>query len=110
MKLPNYKRAIVTKAKIVEYLLSQINEDGKVGFFTRFGFSVAEWEILANMLLVHATEYEVAKIMTTQYGTKYIVDGRLSTPDGRNPYVRTVWLIEHDQVIARLITAYPLKG
>ncbi|MFN8495990.1 MAG: hypothetical protein U0350_50835 [Caldilineaceae bacterium] len=110
MRLPNYENAIVAESKIVDYLLSQTNEDGKAGFFARFGFAVAEWVVLANMLLAHAAEYEVIRTVTTPHGTKYIVAGRLSTPDGRNPNVRTVWLIEHDQVIARLITAYPVKG
>ena len=61
-------------------------------------------------LLKHAADHEIARIVTTPHGVKYIVDGELTTPDGRRPNVRTVWLIEAGATTARLITAYPLKG
>ena len=43
----------------------------------------------------------------TGFGPRYDVAGPLKTPDGRTPRVRTVWQIDHGQVAARLITAYP---
>ena len=36
----------------------------------------------------------MTKVVESEYGTRYSVDGLLETPDSRNPYVRTVWIIE----------------
>jgi hypothetical protein len=111
MKLPNYSQAIIAENKITDYLLSESHPEGKdkAVFFSQFGFSVVLWEQLADALRQHAAEHEVASILATAHGTKYVVEGELSTPSGRKPKIRTVWLIEKQDEIARLITAYPLK-
>ena len=41
------------------------------------------------------------------YGTKYIIDGGLTTPNGVSAEARTVWIVEVDDVRPRLVTAYP---
>ena len=112
MRLPNIDQATVLETKITEYLLSETHPDGreKAAFFTRYGFSVAEWEAMVRALLQHAADHEVVRATTTPHGTKYIIEGELSTPDGRNPEVRTVWIIEEGDTAAHLITAYPVKG
>ena len=110
MKLPNSDSVQIDKVKITKYLLSSINEEGKAGFFTRFGFSVAEWDLLATALRQHVTNHNVTQVIQNIHGTKYVIEGILMTPDGRNPSVRSVWLIEMGKQAARLITAYPLKG
>jgi len=109
-KLPNFKSVQIDKVKITEYLLSPTNEEGKAGFFTRFGFSVAKWEILAEAMRHHAESHKVAKAIQNRHGTKFLIEGMLTTPDGRNPLVRSIWLIETGKQVARLITAYPVKG
>ena len=40
---------------------------------------------------------------------RYAIDGPLESPDGRNPLVRTVWMLEKGSTAPRLITAYPLE-
>ena len=111
MKLPNVEQAIVPPEKVRDYLLSPTHRDGrgKAGFFARFGFSRAEWENLAMALRAHAATHEVAKIEASQFGARYVVEGTLASPDGRNPQVRAVWFIETDATAPRLATAYPLK-
>lgn len=92
MKLPHLENAIVPAAKITDYLLSATHRDGrhKAAFFTRFGFAVDDWETLAAALLRHATEHEVAKIETSPFGTRYVIEGELHAPDGRAPALRVV--------------------
>lgn len=111
MKLPNFERAVVAEAKIVKYLLNKEHPSGKhkAAFFTRFGFSVAQWQILAEALLIHEAAHEVADTLETAEGTHYTVEGELKTPDERNPSIRSVWTIDKDSEIPRFITAYPLK-
>ncbi|MBZ0281526.1 MAG: hypothetical protein K8L97_12370 [Anaerolineae bacterium] len=111
MKLPNYAQAVVPEAKIVKYLLNDAHPTGKdkATFFQRFGFSKSEWESFAQALEQHALENNVASTLTTPEGIHYAVEGNLTTPDGRNPLVRSVWAIDTDSEVPRLITAYPLK-
>ena len=80
----------------MDYLLSDASEEGspKAVFFARFGFSVAEWETLADALQLHAVENDVIRVLSSQHGSKYIVEGPLVAPDGREPFVRVVWIIE----------------
>ena len=110
MKLPNYERPLVPREKIVDYLLSPIHKDGrgKAAFFSRFGFTPESWQTLAEALLRHAARHEVAKAEATPFGTRYVVEGGLETPDGRTPLVRVVWFVETGEETPRLATAYPL--
>jgi len=109
VKLPNYDRATVPHRKITDYLLSSAHRDGhgKAAFFSRFGFTPESWQTLAGALLQHAAKHEVAKIEETPFGTRYVIEGELETPDGRTPSVRVVWFIESGAETARLATAYP---
>jgi hypothetical protein len=110
VRLPNHNQAVVPREKIVDYLLSLAHRDGrsKALFFSGCGFSVDDWQTLANALLRHAADHEVAKIEASQFGTRYIVEGELHAPDGRTPLVRVVWFIDTDEELPRLATAYPL--
>jgi Domain of unknown function (DUF6883) len=35
--------------------------------------------------------------------------GSMVSPDGRNPLMRTVWILEKGEDAPRLVTAYPLQ-
>jgi hypothetical protein len=85
VKLPNYDRPVVPKAKMTGYLLSSTHRDGwsKTAFFVRRGFSAERWEELATALQQHATDYNVARVEDSPFGTRYIIEGALATPDGR---------------------------
>jgi hypothetical protein len=52
----------------------------------------------------------VTEIEGTPFGVSYAVEGPLATPDGRAPVVRVIWFISTDEVVPRLVTAYPLRG
>lgn len=110
MKLPNFEYAVVEARKMTHYLLSEDNSGGKAAFFISFGFSLEQWEDLQTMLLNHASTHEVARMVPNKHGMKYIIEGELQTPDRRNPQIRSVWIIEHEQDAARFVTAYALEG
>ena len=79
----------------------------KAQFFHRMGFRKERAEELRNALLEVARTGEVHSVVSTPYGTKYIVDGELLTPLGRRVNVRTVWIVERGEDIPRFVTAYP---
>ena len=110
--LPNAYRARVDREKIIEYLLCESHPDGraKAVFFVKFGFRVEQWEILAESLRKHGMTNPVAKIVSSEYGVSYCVEGPIETPGGARPNIRTVWIIEEGISEPRLITAYPYIG
>ena len=112
MRFSNAGRLRVDRNKVVDYLLSARHPDGrsKSAFFSSFGFDAEYWEGFAEALREHGARHEVADIRESDYGTLYIVDGIMETPDGRNPYVRTVWIIDEGNAEPRLVTAHPLRG
>ena len=76
---------------------------------TRVGDTTFIKVILRTRLGEHATRHEVAAIEESPFGTRYVVDGIMSTPDGREPRVRSVWFIEAGESVPRFVTAYPLR-
>jgi hypothetical protein len=101
----------VDREKIVEYLLNHEHPDrrAKALFFERVGFKTEAWETLADALRAHGGTHDVASVVESRFGTRYIVEGKLMSPDGRNPLMRTVWIVEKPQAAPRLVTAYPLE-
>jgi hypothetical protein len=110
MKLPNIQTATVPERKVTHYLLNPAHPAGgsKAGFFLRFGFTLADWQRLAEALLRHATENEVVETERTPHGVRYVVDGPLTAPDGTSLNVRTAWYINPDSDAPRFVTAHPL--
>lgn len=110
MELPNADQAQVDSTKITDYLLSSAHPDGgnKAAFFAAFGFRVEEPEVLRQALLKHGATQRVANVVESRYGMRYIVEGALEAPDGRNPIIRTIWILAHESGAPRLITAYPV--
>ena len=107
MNLPFLDHLRVDEPKVVGYLLSQANSQGKAGFFLGFGFRPDVWSDLADALKTQARSNPVVAKVASPYGTRYSVDGEVVTPSGRRPRVRSVWIHEHDSNELRLITAHP---
>lgn len=116
-KLPNIDQALIDQAliderKITKYLLSAPHSSGrtKAQFFNRFGFHQNSWRVLEVALLRHAKDNPCAEVKQSEFGEKYIINGEIVTPDGRNPAITSVWFLEQDDTRPRFVTAYPMKG
>jgi len=112
MKLPHVDKCQVKPEKITAYLLSESHPSGrhKAKFFSGFGFSPANWQQLSQALLQHAEEHAIASVEPSSFGIRYVVEGRLRSPDLRNPFVRSVWFIEKNSTMPYFVTAYPVEG
>src|SRR5215471_3180366 len=110
MNLPYANRVRVERKKIVEYLLSTSHPDesSKARFFLKFGFTATRWTVLAEALKQHGRNYPVVSSVESKHGTRYTVPGYVNTPDGREPKIRTVWMLSKRSKSSRLITAYPI--
>ena len=111
MRLPDSEHLQVDREKIVDYLLSPSHPDGqaKAEFFRRFGFRREEWNVLAEALRRYGLTHPIAKTVESPHGTRYSVDGPIESPDGRNPCIRSVWMIDAGSMSPRLITAHPFE-
>lgn len=109
MFLPGVNEAVIEEAKILDYLLSTDHPEGrsKANFFSSFGFQRDAWTVLKEALLSHAESNEISEVKISPFGTKYVIDGHISTPSGETPLVRCVWIVEGDKP-PRLVTSHPL--
>lgn len=111
MKLPARDLAHVPERKLTGYLLSLSHPVGgpKARFFRRHGFDDSRADLLRDELLGIARQADVKDTEETAYGTKYVLDGSLTTPRGEDLAIRTVWMIEDRGPDApRFVTAYPV--
>lgn len=111
MKLPLVDEAEVPRAKIVLYLLNPEHRagKGKARFFASHGFTLDDWQNLADALRLHAREHEITTEETTPLGVRFVVEGDMTMHDGAIARVRAVWFIERGERRPRFVTAYPLK-
>ena len=109
MRLPGAESAIVPLEKLVGYLLSLAHPVGrsKAVFFRSLGYDETNAELLAAGLTAIAGDNEVAEVETTEFGTKYAVEGPLVTPNGVTTSLRTVWIVVSGEEVPRFVTAYP---
>ncbi len=108
-KLANLENCQVATAKIEMYLLNLSHPDGgpKPRFLERFGFTANMVEELRIALIDHAEANEFVDSRETEFGTTFTVSGSLPTPDGRDPVVRVIWMIDTGSDVPRLITLVP---
>ena len=109
MKLPNANRAIVERAKVVDYLLNAAHPDngGKAQFFEQLGFQRTQWEALAEAFQTMARLAEVVTSEESPHGRKYVMVGQMQTPVGKPTRVQTIWIVDRGGETPRLVTAYP---
>lgn len=100
---------LVSEAKVTDYLLNATHALGKskAAYFGRFGFSADRHVALLEALLAHPQNNPVVAVTTNAFGIKSVVECRLKTPDGRDPCIRSVWFLENQSKLQRLVTAYP---
>lgn len=111
MILPHIDRIRLEQTKVTDYLLNSAHPDngGKAAFFTGWGFTTADWTSFAEAILGMAAGSKVVDRVQSKWGLKYVVDGPLNAPNGTTPPVRTVWVVDVNSDVPRLITAYPGK-
>jgi hypothetical protein len=109
MKLPNPDNLLVEREKIADYLLNPAHPDngGKAEFFEKLGFRRSEWQTLAAALRTLAQTTDVTHRAESLHGQKYVIIGKVESPGGKSPKVKTIWIVDSGMAVARLVTAYP---
>lgn len=109
MRLPNREYAYISLSKLKDYLLSETHPIGKskAKLFRSHGFNEVNVEMLKEGLLNIAYSSDVMDMTMTSHGVKYLIDGKLATPNKDYIELRTVWIVDNGQVLPRFVTAYP---
>lgn len=111
MKLRGFDIVVVSEQKVSGYLLSPSHSAGrhKAVWLRAFGFVSTRWTELAAALRLHAAAHDVTAVDRSAFGIRYVLEGPLMTPDGRNPLARSVWFIEAGSDRPQFVTLYPLR-
>lgn len=100
----------ISARKAGDYLLDVNHRDGgaKARFFLARGFSASGWQAFVDAIARHPVDNPIQETEATEFGVKVMVRCRLRTPDGTDPCILTVWMVE-DAGAPRLVTAYPSR-
>ncbi len=96
--------------KLTRYLLNIAHPKGKAGFFIGVGFDPSDPDTLASALFHHLfapTSETNSKPHPLGFGDNIKVVGPLLSPDGRNPNVLAIWLVDPKTNVGSFVTAYP---
>lgn len=109
MNVPNAHNADVPDRKLTTYLLDHAHPQnkGKAAFYEIVGFTKENADDLRTALLSHVVDNEVAKSISTDFGIRYVVEGWMNCPNGKQYPIRSVWFVENGSEVPKLVTAYP---
>lgn len=110
MKLPNGDNPSISRNKLINYILSETHATGKfkAKFFRKLGFNETTIQSFEDTLRKIAKSENIKNETTSQFGKKYILEGKINSPLGKIVKVRTIWIIEKNQNRPRFITIYPV--
>ena len=109
MKVPNAQNAEIADPKLTSYLLDHAHpqNQGKAAFYEIVGFTLRNSDDLRSALLSHIVANEVVKVVNTDFCIRYVVEGSMSAPNGKKYPIRSVWFVDNDSELPKLVTAYP---
>jgi len=110
MKLPNSDKAIIEDEKLVGYCLNPNHTDGQNKarvFKSALGLTIDDANELKNALFFAVQTYDAIPDQKNAYGQKYMIDFSL-TRGSQTATIHSVWIVDNQQEIPRLITCYIL--
>lgn len=110
MKLPHGDQAVISREKLLGYILSESHATGKfkAKFFRKLGFNKENVAVFEKTLRDIAKSSEISNELSSPFGIKYTIDSEINTPTGKLAKITTVWIVEKDQIRPRFITVYPV--
>jgi Domain of unknown function (DUF6883) len=108
MKLPFLDSIIIEESKLSDYLLNPNHPDGgvKAKFLIEKKFDKDSFKTAHTK---QAEGEDVKEIKKTEFGTKYIIESEIKSPDGKSFSLRSVWIVYLSEKFVKFITAYPVK-
>lgn len=108
MQIPGAERALISKEKIVRYLLNLDHPDGasKARVLGHAGFDSTRPEELEQALREQHLSIDAREGSPSPFGAKYEITQLLSGPKA-SIMATSVWMIRHGESFPRLITLIP---
>lgn len=109
MKIPNAEHAVISRAKLFDYLLNVGHRRGgaKARLLVSVGYQREAWQLLEHDLREQHLGEDVAAMSRSDYGVRYEIVAPISTPSGETLSFRSIWQIDAGTDTPRLITMYP---
>jgi hypothetical protein len=109
VKLPYAANTLVETEKVRDYLLSPAHPVGKfkAAFFAGLGFTRDRWPQLVSDLRAIALQGDAVAGQPSLFGNKFEISATLTGPSGKSARILTVWMVRHDEQVARFVTAMP---
>jgi uncharacterized protein DUF6883 len=103
--------AIIPPDKLRDYLLSTTHPDGrgKAEYLGRLGYSQDTAGKLDPDLREQILSLDAQPGRPSPYGQKYEILGPLTGPNGKNAWVRTIWIVPTGETAPRLVTLIPAE-
>jgi len=110
VRLP-VQSAIILTDKLRAYLLSVAHPDGrgKAEYLGRLGYSQDTAGQLDADLREQILSLDAQPGRPSPYGQKYEILGPLTGPNGKNAWVRTIWIVLTGETAPRLVTLIPAE-
>lgn len=108
MPIPGAEGAVISREKIIAYLLNPDHPDGaaKARVLAHAGFEVSNPELLERALRKQHLTSDGREGRFSPFGRKYEITGPLAGPIG-TVTVTSVWMIRHGETTPRLVTIVP---
>lgn len=109
-KAINFKSCTIDPRKIEDYCLNETHPIGKHKarlFKTRLSFSRKDSNLLISLIRKEVIDSNPVKLKTDRYGDRYVVDLKIRNFE-KEAQVRTVWIVDKNESIPRLVSAYIL--
>jgi hypothetical protein len=108
--IPHADRAEVSLAKLRDYCLNPLHDEGKHKarvFASALGITAADAGALRNRLLEAVKTHDAQIGPRDAYGQRYTVDLQVEW-GGRRAIIRSGWILEHGSDVPRLTSCYVL--
>src|ERR1051326_3714236 len=107
MDVSTFEKVVIEDSKITEYLLNIHHPEGgiKAEYFLQHGFDIEKPEEFRQILLENLQQHSPT-LKETKFGTKYVITGKIKSPDGNEFMLRSVWMKSTKENILKFVTAY----
>lgn len=101
---------IVLVEKLELYIFNPNHVQGwpRGRFLVSMGFDASDFEGVKEALILQASEGKTIAT-STEYGTKWEIDGPITSPTNQTAQVRTVWFIGNPESPPTFVTFKPLR-
>jgi filamentous hemagglutinin len=109
VKAENPDRAVISVAKLVDYLLNDDHPRGasKAWFLRRLGYERSGWRRLRDDLVRQHLGADVTRVDESVHGRHFQIEAILTGPNGRSAMLTSIWIRRPGEDFVRFVTAFP---